>query len=183
MEIERRSEFRELLAHYGQLDQPAAEVGVAEGRYSAEILGWGVPMLYLIDLWCHVDGEVAELGGWSDEKHQQAMDHCLRLLRGYEQQYQVLRMRSWLAAKTLPNASLGFCYIDATHTYEGVMADLPAFWPKVRSGGILAGHDYLSQSWPQVRLAVGRFARQVGQVVHTVPETNVNDSSFWMRKP
>lgn len=29
------------------------------------------------------------------------------------------------------------------HDYCGVHEDLAAYWPKLRSGGILAGHDYL----------------------------------------
>jgi hypothetical protein len=29
------------------------------------------------------------------------------------------------------------------HDYCGVMEDLVAYWPKLRSGGIIAGHDYV----------------------------------------
>ena len=34
-------------------------------------------------------------------------------------------------------------FIDARHSYDAVLEDLNAWWPKIRPGGILAGHDYV----------------------------------------
>ena len=42
----------------------------------------------------------------------------------------------------IPNESYDFIYLDGDHSYEGVKQELPLFWNKVTSGGILAGHDY-----------------------------------------
>lgn len=36
-----------------------------------------------------------------------------------------------------------YIFLDAAHDYESVCADLAAWWPKIRPGGWLAGHDYL----------------------------------------
>ena len=43
-----------------------------------------------------------------------------------------------------------FIYVDARHDYCGVAEDLADWWPKLRPGGILAGHDYLhaGEAWP-----------------------------------
>ena len=49
--------------------------------------------------------------------------------------------------------SCGFVFIDAEHTYEAVKADIAAWKPKVKKGGILAGHDY-EQGWQGVIQAV-----------------------------
>lgn len=49
------------------------------------------------------------------------------------------------AARLLPDGGVDFCFIDGDHSYEGVTADLNAWWPKVRPGGTLAGHDYRGQ--------------------------------------
>lgn len=35
-----------------------------------------------------------------------------------------------------------YVYIDSDHTYEAVKKDIELWWPKVKEGGILAGHDY-----------------------------------------
>jgi predicted O-methyltransferase YrrM len=49
--------------------------------------------------------------------------------------------------------SLTLCFIDGSHEYEDVKADLIAWLPKVKKGGILAGHDYVNTTQPGVRRA------------------------------
>jgi len=49
---------------------------------------------------------------------------------------------SWDAAKLYNDESLDFVFIDAGHDYVSVTKDLTAWWPKVKKGGIIAGHDY-----------------------------------------
>lgn len=44
-----------------------------------------------------------------------------------------------------------FVFIDATHTYDAVKADLAAWMPKIKPGGFIAGHDY---DWKEVARAV-----------------------------
>lgn len=53
-----------------------------------------------------------------------------------------IRKPSTDAAKLFLNASLSFVFIDADHTYPSVYADIRAWLPKMKPGGILAGHDY-----------------------------------------
>jgi cephalosporin hydroxylase len=51
-----------------------------------------------------------------------------------------------------------FVYLDANHTYEFVLADLNAWYPAVRPGGLLAGHDLYSKGYNcGVRQAVEDF--------------------------
>jgi hypothetical protein len=49
--------------------------------------------------------------------------------------------------------SLDFVFLDGDHTYEGTKKYLRAIVPKIKSGGVVAGHDYESQ-WPGLVLAV-----------------------------
>ena len=44
-----------------------------------------------------------------------------------------------------------FCFIDADHSYESVLADIKAWAPKVKEGGCVIGHDI---DFPSVRKAV-----------------------------
>lgn len=60
------------------------------------------------------------------------------------------------AADQFQDASVDFCYVDALHTYEGVMLDLEAWWPKIRAGARFGGDDY-TKGWPGVCKAVDEF--------------------------
>jgi cephalosporin hydroxylase len=55
-------------------------------------------------------------------------------------------------------------YIDASHLEENVVADLEAWYPKVRAGGLLCGHDW--GYYEGVEKAVHRFLTNHPQCVH-----------------
>ena len=57
------------------------------------------------------------------------------------------------ASREFIDGSFDFIYIDADHTYESVKSDIEAWLPKVRKGGIIAGHDY-QPSWKGVIRAI-----------------------------
>jgi hypothetical protein len=47
-------------------------------------------------------------------------------------------------ARTIPDASLDFVYIDANHTFDACIQDLIVWSAKVKPGGIVSGHDYFA---------------------------------------
>ena len=49
---------------------------------------------------------------------------------------------SWKAAERIPDNYIDFLFIDADHSYESVKKDISAWYPKVKSGGIVSGHDW-----------------------------------------
>lgn len=58
---------------------------------------------------------------------------------------------SWEKAATFADESVDFVFVDASHHYEDVKRDLLAWYPKIKKGGVLAGHDY----WhPPIRRAL-----------------------------
>jgi predicted O-methyltransferase YrrM len=61
------------------------------------------------------------------------------------------REPSVIAARRFDDRSLDFVYVDGDHTFEGVTADIRAWLPKIRSGGVIAGDDF---SWDGVARAV-----------------------------
>jgi predicted O-methyltransferase YrrM len=44
-------------------------------------------------------------------------------------------------------------FIDALHDYASVLKDISMWWPRVRDGGFLCGHDF-NHNWPGVMRAV-----------------------------
>lgn len=56
------------------------------------------------------------------------------------------RMLTSEAAELIPDGSLDFVYVDARHDYCGCLKDLETYWPKLRPGGLMAGHDYVDAS-------------------------------------
>jgi hypothetical protein len=68
-----------------------------------------------------------------------------------------IRMDSVEASKLYDDESIDFVFIDASHDYENVKKDILAWYPKVKDGGVFAGHDYFSD-WPGVMSAVNEFA-------------------------
>lgn len=57
------------------------------------------------------------------------------------------------AAKAFADGTVDFCFIDAGHDYQHVLADIRAWLPKIRPGGVIAGHDY-TDSFVGVKRAV-----------------------------
>lgn len=66
-----------------------------------------------------------------------------------------IRMTSLEASNLYEDESLDFVFLDASHKYDDLQADLKAWLPKVKNNGILAGHDY--GSWEEVTNAVNDF--------------------------
>jgi len=80
-----------------------------------------------------------------------------------DERIELFRGDSEEACLTQQDGSLDFVFIDAIHLYENVLADIDAWWPKVRSGGILAGDDYNDQFSGVVKAVNERF-EETGQL-------------------
>lgn len=65
----------------------------------------------------------------------------------------LLRCRSVQAARMFNDHSVFAVFVDGSHHYEDVAADIEAWECKIRPGGIFAGHDF-TQSFPGVQRAI-----------------------------
>jgi hypothetical protein len=180
MDIQTRSDFGELLREKGLDAYPAAEIGVAAGQYSLEILQWGVPRLYMVDLWRHVPNVRGDLGE-SDETHEQRYEDAMRRVAEFDEKVVVLRGYSTEMAGEIPDGLLGFVHLDATHEHKDTLDDLRAWYPKLVHGGIMSGHDYLNPDWG-VQQAVTEFAEEAGVRVRCIDLERVEHACFWFEK-
>lgn len=165
---------RQILPHYLNakgLTGKGVEVGVAEGLFSECILKTWHGFLYCVDAW-------ADLPGYEESYPQDAnYQSATERLAPYWEHCELLRMTSLQAARAFEDESLDFVYLDADHTYSGVLADLEAWYPKLVKGGLFCGDDY--GAWPitavefkpgvqhlfGVKKAVDEFASRMGRNV------------------
>lgn len=82
----------------------------------------------------------------------------------------LLALPSVAAAVMTADQSCDFIYLDASHDHANVTQDLAAWWPKVKDGGTLSGHDW-SASWPGVVSAVKQFADENNLKITTYGST------------
>ena len=122
------------------------EIGTYEGEYASEILKIWTSDLYLIDIWKKVNNT-----DYSDscnrEDYINVMHKCCQNISSHEERCYMIRSSSENAAKLFDNESFDFIYLDANHKYEFVKADMNLWFPKLRKGGVFAGHDYLKIDW------------------------------------
>ena len=68
------------------------------------------------------------------------------------------------AATLFPDEFFDLVYIDAAHDMKNVVNDIKAWWPKVKIGGILAGHDYHYDPNIKVYEVVNDLLGQLGKI-------------------
>lgn len=113
------------------------EVGVAEGIH-AEMLLHANPRLALHGVDCYMQYEgYAE---YPDPEH--TYRAAARRLERYMDRFMFVQKMSLDAAADCDDGYFDFVYLDAAHDYASVSADLAAWTPKVRAGGVVFGHDY-----------------------------------------
>ena len=170
--IKHRKQFAHLINHLGY--KTAVEVGIFEGNFSILLLeNTALEKLYCVDSWLQ-----KYMRPRVDAKKIQATS--LNRLQAHKDRVEILNMDSLEAAKQIEDESIDFIYIDADHRYEPVKADLNAWWPKVKTGGCLAGHDY-KNIYPKKRVkeAVDEFFGGENNVNHTLLD---GCRSWWVIK-
>ena len=145
-----RNDLAWLLAASG-VRGAAVEIGVAEGMFASIMLaGWkGCTSYTMIDPWKDQTKRFGvKTGNLVTMRSGQAITKAFCKVQAhfsqstYRGKVQQIRRSSSDAASLLEDSSLAFLYVDGNHYYKWVVEDLHLYWPKVRPGGILAGHDY-----------------------------------------
>lgn len=145
----------ELIAQIPKLPGPrvAVEVGTDRGEYAEQIAERWTGRLWCIDPYRPTVDDISDPHTNRDRQADKAAAE-LRLARFPHAAIAV--DTSLHAAESFDEGTLDFVYIDPNH-YE-IRADLAAWWPKVKPGGIMAGHDITGEWEPWIRPAVEEFA-------------------------
>lgn len=144
----------------GLVDQMKAksfvEVGCKEGRTTGFLLA-NFPELHVtaIDPWAPVANTDEDYKDWDFAQIER--DFWANTRAG-EYRCEMVRKTSLEAAAHFQKHNhhcADIIFIDAGHDYENALADIRAWWPLVREGGMLCGHDY-QHRFPGVMRAVAR---------------------------
>jgi Methyltransferase domain len=152
-----------VLLNHRRLTGCGAEIGVQAGLFSEHLLQeWEGMHLISVDPWLAAPtDEYVDISNVDQEEHDRLYaETCARFAR-FGDRSSVWRTTSLEAADRIPDHCLDFVYLDARHDYESVKEDLESWFPKVRPGGVIAGHDYYDDVRPEgvygVQSAVDEF--------------------------
>jgi len=128
--------------------QIGAELGVANGWYSSYLnRHHKFKEFYCIDKW----------NDHHDDKER------LNVIETFKNQdnVKILHMEFQEAINLFPDEYFDFIYIDGyAHTGQNDGLTLRQWYPKLKSGGIFAGHDYCPKRWPKTVHQVNKLLKE-----------------------
>jgi hypothetical protein len=163
------------------------EVGCKEGRTTGFVLAQCPDLRAIaIDPWCAQpagdDASRETYEKWDFAQIQAKFWENVGLNKGRCHQLQQTSHEAaieWTARahvmQTQPVKYAEVIFIDALHDYESVKQDIAVWWPLVRDGGYLCGHDY-NHKWPGVMRAVAEHFNLMDVCLGP-------DSMWWVQKP
>lgn len=183
--LNNRNQLAELLTEL-KLTGEAAFVGVAEGQFEDYFLSRWKGKANWIDPWRILNTPGYSGHGEDNDAGQEARyQRIIRTAAKHPGRCKVIRATSEEAAPRFADGSLDMVYVDADHSTEGITSDSALWWPKVRSGGVFAGHDFLAGNFHGqeygVKTVIERLAKAWGVKVNVTGEKDW--PSFWIMKP
>lgn len=159
----------EAIKKTNQKNLVGAEIGVSDGFNAERILNTlDLERLYGIDPYeAYIDGDGKRV--CVDYKREEAINRLKRYPA-----HQFVFKRSNEAVEEFP--PLDFVYIDGNHSYEAVKDDIALYYPLVKKGGFIGGHDFFGK-YQGVVWAVIEFVKEHNLTLHT----QVYD--WWLVKP
>lgn len=158
------------------------EIGVYKGLHALSLLEtMEIERLYLIDPYemyeKYLEGHAHY--GVDQVPLSAAQQEAIDRLKNYDDKIVWLNLLSEDAVKNIIE-DLDFVYIDGNHAYDFVKQDIQNYWPKLKSGGILGGHDFYNgycREHDGVVKAVSEFA------VYNNLTLQVELPDWWIKKP
>ena len=139
------------------------EVGVWKGKSAAFM---GVEIInskkkidfYAVD---HFEGSIEHKDNPSVSNNT-LKDECYKNLEPVMSVVKMLPVKSTEAAKIFADKSIDFIYLDGSHEYDDLKADIEAWFPKLKDGGVMGGDDYNVHSYPDVKTLIDQIFPMAG---------------------
>ena len=145
------------------------EIGVNCGFHAQSLVNvLNINRLYLVDPYCdYVDKDHVY-------NYEDAYREAVFRLNSFKDRVVFIKSKSHEAVESIPDG-LDFVYIDGNHDYDFVKKDIMLYYDKVRSGGVLGGHDF-GIVYHGVAEAVVEFCKDYGY------ELNGRVGDWWIVK-
>lgn len=141
-----------------------AEIGVAFGGHLERILQTTkIEKAYGIDPYKLFDSSTDSFFWEGRPYDQNDYDNLFRYTNDRLSKFtnvELIRKSSEESANIFGNGSIDIVFIDGEHTYSGVTNDINIWENKVKSDGIISGHDYNHPNFPDVKKVVDKWASQ-----------------------
>jgi len=148
----RRPMFEFIHKHNEREGLMGVEIGVSVGHNAENVLKrLSIKKLYLIDPY----------GGL----HMREFGKAKHRFRSFGDKTEFIKKKSQDAVDDIPD-NLDFAYIDGNHAYKYVLQDIELYYPKIKDGGVIGGHDF-SGDHRDVFRAVIEFADKHDLELHT----------------
>lgn len=155
------------------------EVGTLFGAHATDILKTWKGHLHCVDPWQNQPESVYFDGANKHDMNSVFAQVCASL--GRNPKCTLLRMMSLNAVGMFDDGELDFVYLDGNHGLDHIRADIAAWWPKVKIGGLVCGHDYFTRydndTDSDAGTAVAELSEALGIRVHVTWDT-----SWWFIK-
>lgn len=130
--------------------ETGVELGVQRGIFAEQILSrWKSAKQYvLVDLWSQQQN-YKDRANFENSTQATFKKQTLRRMEKFQRRgtkVEVCQDYTTECATRYRNMKFDYIYVDARHDYKGVMQDLEVWWPLLKEGGIMAGHDYVTNN-------------------------------------
>ena len=142
--------FLELVDKYRQPNMVVAEIGTYDGSTTGKVApivkeenGKYIAVDWFIGNETIPPSTPGNSHGFDEEQHDIVLEDFKYNIKNAECDniVEIIDAPSLEAVNQIKDKSLDICFIDADHRYSAVKADILAYIPKIKDGGILSGHD------------------------------------------
>jgi hypothetical protein len=137
--------FVDIVAANTKQGMSVAEVGIYDGSTTfayIDLIKEYNGHLYLVDWFQGNEGNDVGVHCYrenGDPLYNQVKDEIEN--RGLSDYVTILYGKSVDMSKQIKDGELDICFIDSDHRYAGCRSDIRSYYPKVKHGGIISGHD------------------------------------------
>ena len=175
--FERLSHLREKINLVG------VEIGVCGGEHARSLLEtFDISTLYLVDPYemyeTYAEGEGKNYGD-TQLPLSEAFLEAKKLLEPFKKNIKWIKKKSEDFVTEI-KTNIDFVYVDGNHDYQFVKKDIELYYPIIKSGGMMGGHDFYNgyaQTHNQVVKAVTEFA------ISKDIQLYVEQPDWWFYKP